>query len=72
MKKSPWNSLQGDHCLMWAGKSVHGDKMGRWETLRIIWMTRVKMVSLKLKKVSRDLPTVGVRIIKLEKEPPCP
>jgi len=22
-----------DHCLMWAEKSVHGDKMGRWENL---------------------------------------
>ena len=40
------------------------DKMGRWETLRIVWM---KMVSLNLKKVSRDLPTVGVRITKLRK-----
>ena len=28
---------------------------------------RVNMVSLKLKKVSRVLPTVGVRIIKLRK-----
>ena len=28
---------------------------------------RVKRVSLNLKKVSRDLPTVGVRITKLRK-----
>ena len=28
---------------------------------------KVKKVSLNLKKVSRDLPTVGVRIIKLRK-----
>ena len=32
---------------------------------------KVKKVSLNLKKVSRDLPTVGVRITKLKKEPPC-
>jgi len=30
------------------------------------------MGSLKPKKVSRDLPSVRVRIIKLKKEPPCP
>ena len=58
---------------MWADKSVHGDvvkdKMGNPEDYLD---DRVKMVGLNFKKVSRDLPTVGERIMKLKKEPPCP
>ena len=33
--------------------------------------SEVKMGSLKPKEVSRDLPSVRVRIIKLKKEPSC-
>ena len=41
------------------------DKLGRWETLEIIWM---KMISLNLKKVSRVLPRVVERIMKLKRK----
>ena len=52
----------------WVGKDMHGDvvqdKMGGWDE-------SVMMVSSNQKKKdSRDLPTVGVRIIKLKREPP--
>ena len=47
----------------WVEKDMHGDvveeKMGSWDE-------SVMMVSLNQKKVSRDLPTDGVRIIKIQ------